>query len=103
MVGVFSGVIEDLAHRTKQGPTDNEAPAQLIRLVEVTSIMFARDPVCSGCKNRCVGRWIGGGIGHVSMQKCLQKGGSIWLRDSTLITAFFTDPLFSFMFMIVLD
>ena len=71
MVGVFSGVIEDLAHRAKQGPTDNEAPAQLIRLVEVTSIMFARDPVCSGCKNRCVGRWIGGWIFHVSMQKRL--------------------------------
>ena len=103
IVGVFSGVIEDLIDRTKQSSTDNEPSAQLVRFVEVASRMFAEGSARSGCKNRCVGRWIGGGIGHVSMQKCLQKGGSIWLRDSTLITAFFTDPLFSFIFMIVLD
>ena len=37
MVGVFSGVIEDLTHRAKQSTTDNEASTHLVRLVEVTS------------------------------------------------------------------
>ena len=90
MVGVFSGVIKNLTNRVKQSSTDNEASTHLVRLVEVTSSMFARGSVRSGCKNRCAGRWIGGGIVHVSMQKCLHKGGSTRFRDSTLSTVFFT-------------
>ena len=90
MVGVFSGVIEDLSNWAKQSSTDNEASAYLVRLVEVTSSMFAWGSARSGCKNRCAGRWIGGGTGHVSMQKCLHKGGSTRLRDSTWSTVFFT-------------
>ena len=67
MVGVFSGVIENLTNRVKQRSTDNEASAHLVRLVEVTSSMFAWASARSGCKNRCAGRWIGGGTGHVSI------------------------------------
>ena len=62
MVGMFSGVIEDLIDRAKQNSTDNEPSAHLVRFVEVTSCMFAGGSVRSGCKNRCAGRWIGGGL-----------------------------------------
>ena len=90
MVGVFSGVIEDLTNRAKQSSTDNEASAHLIRFVEITSSTFAGVSARSGYKDRCAGRWISGGIVHVSIQKCLHKGDSTRLRDSTLSTVFFT-------------
>ena len=92
MIGVFSGVIEDLTDRSKQGSSDNEPSAHLVRFVYVTSSMFERSSARSGCKNRCAGRWIGGRIGHVRMQKCLHKSGSTRLRDSTFVTACFMPP-----------
>ena len=56
MVGVFSGVVEDLTNRAKQSSTDNKLSTYLVRFVEVTSSMFAWDSARSGCKDMCAGR-----------------------------------------------
>ena len=54
--------------------------------------MFAGNPSLMGSKYWCAGRRVCKGIGDVSMQKCLYKGGAIQFRDSTPITGSFGEP-----------
>ena len=92
VVCVFSGVVENLTDLTEKSSTYDEPSTHLFRFVEVASIMFVWNPALRGSKHRCASRWVLEGVGYVSMQKRLHKGGATRFRDSTLVTGSFGNP-----------